>query len=49
MVNNPEKWIMKHGKKFEYYIVHIETLKNLEKFIKETKKRKKINLKILIY
>lgn len=40
MVVRPEKWIKKHGKKVEFYIVQAEVVK-VGKYILDTKKRRK--------
>ncbi len=40
MVTEPEKWIKKHGKKVEFYIVQVEAVKNLADYISKTKKKK---------
>jgi ribulose-phosphate 3-epimerase len=41
MINNPEAWIKRHGNKVEFYSVHVESLKNVAKYIADTKKKKK--------
>ncbi len=41
MVRNPEKWIRKHGKKVDFYVVHFEVLRDVGKYVEETKRRKK--------
>ena len=41
MVKDPLKWIKKHGKNVDFYVVHVEVLKDIGKYIEETKKKKK--------
>lgn len=41
MLKNPQSWIEKHGKKVDFYVVHFEVLKNVKRYIEETKKKKK--------
>lgn len=41
MVEEPEKWIKKHDKKVEIYIVQVEAVKNIADYISKTKKKKK--------